>query len=90
MSEAQTTTDHEAIRRWTEARGGRPAGVKGTGGRDAGILRIDFEPELAEGLELISWEDFFDKFDRERLGFLHQEKTADGSLSRFYKLVSRD
>jgi hypothetical protein len=89
MSEAQTTTDHDAIRRWVEARGGRPASVKGTGADDAGILRIDFEPELAEGLELISWEDFFEKFDREKLGFLHQDKTADGSQSRFHKFVSR-
>jgi hypothetical protein len=90
MSEASTTTDHDAIRRWAEARGGRPASVKGSGARDAGILRIDFEPELAEGLELISWEDFFEKFDREKLGFLHQDKTADGSESRFHKFVARD
>jgi hypothetical protein len=89
MSEAQTTTDHDAIRRWVEARGGRPASVKGTGTRDAGILRIDFEPELAEGLELISWDDFFEKFDREKLGFLHQDRTADGSQSRFHKFVAR-
>jgi hypothetical protein len=89
MSEAQVTTDHDAIRRWAEARGGRPASVKGTGGKQAGVLRIDFEPEVAEGLELISWDDFFAKFDREKLGFLHQEKTEDGSTSRFHKFVDR-
>ena len=88
MSEAQVTTDHVAIRQWAEARGGRPASVKGTAGQeDAGLLRIDFEPGLAEDLELISWEGFFEKFDAENLGFLHQEKTADGSVSRFHKFV---
>jgi hypothetical protein len=89
MSDAQVTTDHEAIRKWAEARGGRPASVEGTGKGEAGVLRIDFEPELAEGLELISWDAFFEKFDAEKLGFLHQDKTADGKVSRFHKFVDR-
>ena len=70
MSEAEMTTDHDVIRKWAEARDGRPASVRATGGRGkAGLLRIDFEPELAEGLEVISWDDFFAKFDQEKLGF---------------------
>jgi hypothetical protein len=89
MSEAQVTTDHAAIRRWAESRRGRPASVSATGGSGPGVLRIDFEPELAEGLELISWDDFFAKFDDEKLGFLHQDKTEDGSVSRFHKFVDR-
>ena len=89
MSDAQVTTDHATIRKWAEAREGRPASVKGTGKGEAGVLRIDFEPEQAEGLELISWDDFFAKFDEEKLGFLHQDKTADGSISRFHKFVDR-
>jgi hypothetical protein len=31
---AQTTTNHEAIRRWVEARGGCPASVKSTRTKD--------------------------------------------------------
>jgi len=31
--ETKITTDHDEIRRWVEARGGKPATVKGTGGR---------------------------------------------------------
>lgn len=90
MSEAQVTTDHDAIRRWVEERDGRPASVRGTGDDDAGVLRIDFEPKDEEGLEIISWDDFFAKFDEAKLGFLHQDKTADGSTSRFHKFVARD
>lgn len=84
MSEATTTKDHDAIRKWAEAREGRPALVK-TGGK-GGILRIDFgEPE--ENLEEISWDEFFDIFDENGLAFLHQDKTNDGKTSRFNKFV---
>jgi hypothetical protein len=86
MAESNSTTDHEEIRNWVEARGGRPATVTATaGGEDAGILRIDFgEPE--EGLTEISWDEWFETFDRSALAFLYQDEPE----SRFNKLVSRD
>ncbi|MFC7334069.1 hypothetical protein [Rhodocista pekingensis] len=90
-SDAIRTTDHDAIRRWAEARGGRPAAVAGTGGdddSDGGILRIDFG-EKEEGLEEISWDRFFRTFEDRRLAFLHQEE-IEGHESRFFKLVRRD
>ena len=33
MAEAKTTTDHDEIRNWAEARGGRPAVVRSTHGK---------------------------------------------------------
>lgn len=87
MSTAETTTDHDMIRQWVEARGGQPARVKGRG--PGGILRIDFdEPE--ESLEQISWDDFFKIFDENDLAFLHQDETEDGKTSRFNKFVERN
>ncbi len=87
MSEANSTTDHDEIRRWVEARNGRPARVRSSG--PGGLLRIDFgEPE--EELEEISWEDFFRIFDENKLAFLCQDKTSGGGTSRFNKFVSRD
>lgn len=91
MASARTTTDHDTIRRWAEERGGRPTRVKNTetGGEGAGVLRIDFaEPD--EGLEAIDWDTFFDTFEERGLALLFQEKTDDGSVSRFNKIVSRD
>ena len=93
MSSAQshTTTDHKKIRQWVEERNGKPARIKGTGDKkDAGLLRINFPGYDEDRLEEISWEDFFEKFDKEKLAFLYQEKTADGETSNFSKLVSRD
>jgi hypothetical protein len=85
MAEATSTTDHQAIRRWVEERGGRPAHVTDTAADgDEGILRIDFgEPD--EGLEEIAWDDWFEAFEANELAFLYQD---DGE-SRFNKLISR-
>lgn len=89
MSSATTTTDHDAIRNWIEARGGRPAKVKQTAeGQGGGVLRVDFQ-EPDEGLEEIGWDEFFRVFEDSKLAFLHQDKTEDGSESRFNKFVSR-
>lgn len=86
MSSASQTTDHDEIRKWVEERQGTPSRVRESG--EGGILRIDFrEPE--EALEPIEWEEFFQIFEKSDLAFLHQDKTADGELSRFSKFVSR-
>jgi hypothetical protein len=92
MSEAHTTTNHETIRRWAEERGGHPAAVSATHkAKDPGLLRIDFEGDGPDpGLEEISWDEFFDKFDEAKLAFLYQEKTKEGQASRFFKFVHRD
>ncbi len=88
MTTSKTTTDHDTIRRWADERNGHPARVAATSG-PGGLLRIDFdEPE--ERLEEISWDEFFRIFEDNNLAFLYQEKLADGSISRFNKLVDRD
>jgi hypothetical protein len=89
MSEAEKVTDHEQIRRWAQERGARPAAVAETeSDGDAGILRFDFnEPD--EGLDEISWDEFFAKFEEKNLALLLQDETKDGSESRFFKFVER-
>jgi glutathione synthase/RimK-type ligase-like ATP-grasp enzyme len=94
MAEAKMTTDHNEIRKWAEARGGRPAAVRSTHGKGgAGIIRIEF-PDAPnakdDALEEISWEEFFEKFDEAKLALLYQEKTAGGERSNFNKLVARE
>ena len=86
MSQPKTTTNHATIKNWVKARNGRPAKVADTD--DGGILRIDFgQPE--EGLEDVTWPEFFEIFDERELEFLYQETTEDGSTSRFNKFVAR-
>ena len=89
---SNVTRDHNQIKQWVEERGGNPARVKGTENKNSpGLLRIDY-PGFSgeERLEEISWEEFFEGFDKNKLAFLYQDKTADGKLSRFSKLIDRD
>jgi hypothetical protein len=86
-----TTTDHGVIRAWAEARGGRPATVSGTedSGQGGGVLRIEFDAS-EERLDDADWDEFFEVFDDRGLAFVYQEKTSNGEISRFNKLISRD
>lgn len=88
--ESRTTTDHEEIQQWVEARDGHPAIVKGTEKGGSALLRIDYPGFSGEDkLEEIEWDEFFQIFDENKLAFLYQEKTEDGGLSRFSKFVER-
>jgi hypothetical protein len=89
-SSSNTTTDHNTIKKWVEERDGKPAKVKDTGSKkDAGVLRINFPGGAEESLEDISWDEFFEKFEKEKLAFLYQDKKSDGETSTFNKLVNR-
>jgi len=86
------TVDHTFIRKWAEQRGAHPAAVKRTAkDDDPGIIRLDFPGYSGEhSLVEISWDDFFEKFEEKRLALVYQDRTADGKLSNFNKLVNRD
>jgi hypothetical protein len=85
---AEVVTDHDTIRKWAESKGGRPAAVDRTHqGGDVGIIRIMF-PDAPrsehESLVEISWDEFFQEFDKRQLALLYEK----GSL--FNKIVGRD
>jgi hypothetical protein len=94
MAEAKITTDHDEIREWAEARGGRPAVVHATHGKGGtGIIRLEF-PDAPnandDALDEIEWDEWFEKFDESNLALLYQEETARGDKSNFNKLVGRE
>jgi hypothetical protein len=85
---AETTTDHEAIRKWAGKHDGRPAAVGRTHQRgDVGIIRIMFpkapQSEHEELVE-ITWDEFFEEFEKRELALLYDDK------SMFNKIVGRD
>jgi hypothetical protein len=85
---AETTTDHETIRKWAEKHGGKPAAVRRTHqGGDVGIIRIMFpnapQSEHDELVE-ISWDELFEEFDKRELALLYEPD------SMFNKIVGRE
>jgi len=91
MSTSKTTTDLKSIKKWAEERDGKPSKVKGVGGKDDGIIRIDFPGYSGQdSLEEISWDEWYEIFQDRKLAFLYQDETSGGKESRFFKLVSRD
>ena len=79
---AETTTNHEEIRKWVEDRKGHPARVKGSE-----VLRIDYPGFSGEDtLEEIEWDEFFETFEDRKLAFLYEDEKD----SRFSKLINRD
>ncbi len=89
---SHATTDHEEIRQWAESRGAHPACVKGTGKRgDTGMIRLDFPGFSGDkSLQEITWDEFFEQFDKNELALIYQDKTAAGEQSNFNKLVKRE
>ncbi len=91
MSTSKTTTDLKSIQKWAEQRQGTPSKVKGVGGQEDGIIRINFPGYSGEDtLEEISWDEWYEIFQDRDLAFLYQDKTSDGKESRFFKLVKRE
>lgn len=89
---SERTHDHKRIQKWAEGRNGIPAKIKGTGKEKGdGVLRIHFPDHSdSDDFEEITWEDFFEEFDKSKLDFLYQDKKADGETSTFHKFVSRE
>lgn len=91
MPLGKTTTDHNEIRRWAEARNAIPSEVASTErAEEPGILRFQFPKAKNKNdaaLKEISWDEFFEKFDRSGLALVYQEKTANGQKSNFNKLI---
>ena len=85
---AETTTDHETIRKWAEGKGGKPAAVDRTHeGGDVGIIRIMFpkaQQSEPESLVEIRWDEVFEEFEKRELALVYDEK------SNFNKIVGRD
>ena len=85
---AEATTDHATIRKWAEAKGGKPAAVDRTHkGGDVGIIRIMFpdNPQSEhQALVEISWDEFFREFESRKLALLYDKD------SLFSKVIGRD
>jgi hypothetical protein len=93
-SRTVATRDAELIRRWAARRQATPAtGEDSPSGRgtspevkDGGAgIRFNF-PGVSRFRD-ISWEEWFENFDRHDLTFVYEDVTSDGTLSNRYRLI---
>jgi len=77
------TADHGEIRRWVEEHGGHPGVIETGDGRAR--LAVGFD---AGACRRVSWDEFFERFDRESLAFAYNPD-ANGEGAASAKLVSR-
>ena len=81
---SEVTTDHDRIRKWAEAKGGKPAAVdRARRDGDVGVIRIMFpkSPHSEhENLVEISWDEFF-KSSKKENWLSSTTKTACSSKS---------
>lgn len=83
---SERTIDHDVIRRWAAEREGHPAVVRKSG--EEPVLRIDFG-DAEDGMQQLTWQEFFALFDQKELAFRHEDETADGDQSLEYSFVPR-
>ncbi|MCB0587586.1 MAG: hypothetical protein KDD06_19995 [Phaeodactylibacter sp.] len=82
------TVDHEAIQSWAEAREARPARLSRFEDEQVpGRIKFRFPGDDYPDEEGLSWDEFFDIFDRERLEFVFEdiadEAVENGNLYQF-------
>jgi hypothetical protein len=89
-SGSRTTTDHDEIREWADAHGGRPvrsAAVSAEGAQ--GTLGIDFFGGRADrSLEPLGWDEWFRIFDEDNLALLIRDEHSGGA-GRLFEFVRR-
>lgn len=84
----RVTKDHQQIRTWVEERHGHPARIIGESSMEDAALYFDFpDAEIDEALEEISWDDFFEQFDRKGLVLAFQEGQTNRRPEFFCKLI---
>ncbi len=88
-----TTTDHKLIKEWIKARNGKPTALRrnsnlGTEGHN--LLRINFPGRSEDSLDEISWDAFFEKFEKYELAFQYRNEEKSGETSFFYQFADRN
>ncbi|RIQ18319.1 hypothetical protein [Jiangella rhizosphaerae] len=85
------TRDHEVIRRWAESRGAVPAGTPDVTGAAVSPSTLQLAMPGADArADEVSWDRWFESFDRYDLRFQYREAEADGTTSTYWSLDASD
>jgi hypothetical protein len=89
FAQGKVTLDRTIIQNWANARKGWPAFTRQlTPSGDEITLSIVFpDSDCGQVIRHLSWDEFFEQFDRLRLAFIYQDGEGDQELSRLYAFV---
>lgn len=92
MATSVTTTSLEDIKKWAIAKNGKPVRVKDSRfGLAVGVISIYFPGFYNENnLVEISWEEWYDIFNLQKLEFLYRDHVIAGQKIAFFQLVNRN
>jgi hypothetical protein len=79
----KTLFDRNSIREWADAHGAKPARLHGTGGTDAGILRLETSLDPEDGLDHISWDEWLRKFESTGLALVVDDTDPSSTFNQF-------
>jgi hypothetical protein len=89
FAQGKVTLDCKFIQHWADARGGRPAFIRQLtpSGAEMTLSIVFPDSDCGQIVRNLSWEEFFEHFDRLKLAFIYQEGDEGQELSRFYAFV---
>ncbi len=92
MPNTHITANHKIIRQWVEARGGVPVRVleTETPTEEEGVLDFLFDGKKDKRYKILSWSEFFKRFEQSHLAFEYEESLEGKIESKFYKFISRN
>src|SRR6476619_1962060 len=80
------TIDHQVVFAWAQRRGARPSTIEG----DERPWPLFFNFNIADGeLKEISWDRFFEEFERANLAFVYRDATPNVELDDWHEFVKR-
>jgi hypothetical protein len=85
LAQGKITIDRKVIQAWAQARQGSPALVRQRGEQALAIIFPDIEPGMIE--KELSWKEFFEQFDQQKLVFMYQDSESSAELSRYFVFI---
>ncbi len=92
MKDTVSTINHKEIKLWADERKGKPSMLTDPDPEASNlILRFYFRKNTnGEDLKEISWDKFFETFEKNKLSFVYKHDNYGGNNSNFHRFVFRD
>jgi hypothetical protein len=85
LAQGKITIDRKVIQTWAQARQGSPALVRKGEEPALAIIFPDAEPGLID--RELSWKEFFEQFEKQKLVFMYQDTESSEELSRYFVFI---